>query len=160
MIALAQVASGSIQNAISVCKMEDAQQRIRRASALLMKAREDEQRRIARMLHETTSQDLLALKLNLGVALKRSGESGEEVQSLLRESIEMAKGTMQEIRTLSYVLHPPLLDESGLECALPWFVNGFAKRSEIDVESEAGCEGRDGWMRRRRARCFGRCRRV
>ena len=134
MIALVQVASGSIQNAISVCKMEDAQQRIRRASALLMKAREDEQRRIARMLHETTSQDLLALKLNLGVALKRSQESGEELQSLLRESIEMAKGTMQGIRTLSYVLHPPLLDESGLECALPWFVNGFAKRSEIDVD--------------------------
>ncbi len=134
MTTLSQVASGSIQNAISLRKMEDEQQRIRQASALLVKAREDEQRRIARMLHETTSQDLLALKLNLGVALKRSGESGEEVQSLLRESIEMAKGTMQGIRTLSYVLHPPLLDESGLECALPWFVNGFAKRSEIEVD--------------------------
>lgn len=135
MTALAQVASGPIQNAISLRKVEDAKQRVQQVSGALLKAQDDERRRIARILHETTSQDLLAVKMNLGAVLRqRTQELEGEVAALLKETVELTKGTMQGIRTLSYVLHPPLMDESGLACALPWFVNGFAKRSEIDVD--------------------------
>lgn len=133
-VMLAQVAAGPIQSAISLRRMEDAQHRARSASSALLKVQDDERRRIARTLHETTSQDLLAAKMNLGMVLRRSRELGIEVHDLVRQAADLVRNTMQEIRTISYVLHPPLLDESGLECALSWFVKGFAKRSEIDVD--------------------------
>jgi PAS domain S-box-containing protein len=105
-------------------------------AARQLQARDDERRRIARELHETTVQQLVALRLNLA-ALERSGAiAGASERARLDESITLAERSMTELRTLSYLLHPPLLDEAGLEPAIRWYVRGFAQRSGLDVRLE------------------------
>jgi PAS domain S-box-containing protein len=106
---------------------------VRALAARQMQAQDEERRRIARELHETTAQDLAALKMNL-VALDRSGTlSRARDRALLEESAALAERSMNDIRTLSYLLHPPFLDEVGLTSALRWFATGFAKRSGVEV---------------------------
>lgn len=102
----------------------------------LMRAQDEERRRIARDLHETTAQDLAALKMNLA-ALARSGAAlSDKERILLAESAALAERSMSDLRTLSYLLHPPLLDEAGLSAALRWYVTGFSERSGIAVGLE------------------------
>jgi PAS domain S-box-containing protein len=100
----------------------------------LMHAQDDERRRIARMLHETTAQDLAALKMHLVRLSRTAGALTDADRSLLTESITFAEQSMQEIRTLSYLLHPPFLDETGLLAALRWYVAGYAERSGVSVD--------------------------
>jgi len=100
----------------------------------LMHAQDDERRRIAAMLHETTAQDLVALKMLLA-RLNRTAEglnAGE--REVLGETVALAEQAMGDIRTVSYLLHPPFLDEAGLLSALRWYARGFAERSGIKVE--------------------------
>jgi two-component system NarL family sensor kinase len=113
---------------------KDAFEKMRTLTGRLLHAQDDERRRIAQMLHETTAQDLAALKMQL-TRLSRAGValSGGDREALT-ESIELAERSMSGIRTLSYVLHPPLLDEAGLVSALRWYVAGFAERSGIEVD--------------------------
>jgi PAS domain S-box-containing protein len=99
----------------------------------LMRAQDDERKRIAQLLHETTAQDLAALKMLLA-RLNRTAGLGAEEHGVVVESIALADRSMTEIRTLSYLLHPPFLDEAGLVSALRWYAAGFAKRSGIQVE--------------------------
>ncbi len=100
----------------------------------LMHAQDDERRRIARMLHEMTAQDLAALKM----LLARLGRSAEQLsdadRQLINESVEIAERSMSGIRTLSYLLHPPFLDDNGLLAAVRWYSEGFAARSGIAVD--------------------------
>jgi two-component system, NarL family, sensor kinase len=102
----------------------------------LMHAQDDERRRIAQMLHETTAQDLAALKMHLARLNRTASHLSETDRNLLTESIALAEQSMTEIRTLSYLLHPPLLDETGLLWALRWYAGGFAERSGIKVALE------------------------
>jgi signal transduction histidine kinase len=99
-----------------------------------MQAQDDERRRIARMLHETTAQDLAGLKMHLARLNRTANYLSEADRGALKESIALAERSMAEIRTLSYLLHPPFLDEMGLLPALRWFAAGFAERSGINVE--------------------------
>jgi signal transduction histidine kinase len=100
----------------------------------LMHAQDDERRRIATTLHETTSQDLAALKMLLGRLNRDAGRLTEDERQALAEGIELADQTVNEIRTLSYLLHPPTLDQAGLLAALRWYATGFASRSGIAVD--------------------------
>jgi PAS domain S-box-containing protein len=105
-------------------------------AARQLQARDEERRRIARELHETTVQQLVALRLNLA-ALEQSGTiAGASERAQLDESIALAERSMTELRTLSYLLHPPLLDEAGLEPAMRWYVQGVATRSGLNVQLE------------------------
>ncbi len=105
----------------------------RTLSARLVRVQDDERRRIARQLHETTAQDLAALKMNLA-ALDRSGAvAGDSGREILEESVTLAGRAMEDIRVLSYLLHPPLLDEAGLVSMLRWYTRGFGHRSGITV---------------------------
>jgi signal transduction histidine kinase len=97
----------------------------------LMHAQDDERRRIATMLHETTAQDLAALKMLLGRLNRTAGHLNDGERNALIESISLAEQAMTEIRTVSYLLHPPFLDEGGLLSALRWYAGGFAERSGI-----------------------------
>jgi two-component system NarL family sensor kinase len=112
----------------------EAFEQMRTLTGRLLRAQDDERRRIAQMLHETTAQDLAALKMHLA-RLSRAdlGLSGGD-RAALTESIGLAERSMSGIRTLSYVLHPPLLDEAGLVSALRWYAAGFAQRSGVRVE--------------------------
>ena len=100
----------------------------------LMDAQDGERRRIATMLHETTAQDLAALKMLLTRLNRAAADLPDEERHALNESIGLAEQSMAEIRTVSYLLHPPFLDEAGLVLALRWYVGGFAKRSGITVD--------------------------
>jgi two-component system NarL family sensor kinase len=100
----------------------------------LMHAQDDERRRLATMLHETTAQDLAALKMLLARLNRTAVRLSDDERDALTESISLAEQSMTEIRTVSYLLHPPLLDEAGLLPALRWYAGGFAKRSGIKVD--------------------------
>jgi signal transduction histidine kinase len=114
--------------------LKDSYNQMRMLTGRLTRAQDDERQRIARMLHETTAQDLAALKMLLSRLNRTSEGLGESERDILAESILLADRSMTAIRTLSYVLHPPFLDETGLLSALRWFATGFAKRSGIKVD--------------------------
>jgi two-component system NarL family sensor kinase len=107
---------------------------MRTLTARLMRAQDDERRRIAQMLHETTAQDLAALKMLLARLNRTAGQLDDGERRALTESISLAEQSMTQIRTLSYLLHPPFLDENGLVSALRWYAAGFTDRSGIRVD--------------------------
>jgi PAS domain S-box-containing protein len=107
---------------------------LRALAGRLMHEQDDERRRIAQMLHETTAQDLAALKMLLARLNRTSDRLGDSERGALTESMSLAEQSMAQIRTLSYLLHPPLLDETGLLSALRWYAAGFAERSGIKVD--------------------------
>jgi signal transduction histidine kinase len=105
----------------------------RRLTGSVLKAQDEERRRIARELHDSTGQNLVAATLLLGKLQRKSPQTQDtdvsELGDLLQRSIA-------DLRTMSYLLHPPLLDEAGLPLALQSYVNGFSRRSGINVEVE------------------------
>jgi signal transduction histidine kinase len=107
---------------------------LRLLSRRLIRAQEAERRRIARELHGQTAQNLTAISLALARAEQTLAPSETSALSLLRETRELAERSVAEIRTLSYLLHPPLLDEEGLVSAVHWYVSGFVKRSGIRTQ--------------------------
>jgi PAS domain S-box-containing protein len=112
----------------------DSFTQMRTLTGRLMRAQDDERRRIAQMLHETTAQDLAALKMHLARLSRTAVGLSDADRAALTESIELAERSMSGIRTLSYLLHPPFLDEAGLLSALRWYASGFAERSGIKVD--------------------------
>lgn len=113
-----------------VKRSEDA---LRRLSGRLMRAQDESRRQIARDLHDSTAQSLLAARLGIGQALRRSPRLTRATRAALEESRALIDESQREIRTVAYLLHPPLLDEAGLAAALRWLSDGFSKRTEIDI---------------------------
>jgi len=106
----------------------------RMLSARILELQDVERRKIARELHDSVGQFLAGLKLNLGRLQRRESESLHQNRSLLLESIDLTDRAIVEVRTMSHLLHPPLLDELGFHSAARWYTEGFAKRSGIQVE--------------------------
>jgi two-component system, NarL family, sensor kinase len=119
------------ENVTEIKQAHDAQQQL---SGLLLRAQDEERRRIARDLHDVTAQNLASMKADLTRVRKESEVLGANAVEPLRESMLICDQVIQELRTLSYLLHPPLLDELGLVPALQWFVRGFIERSGIQVQ--------------------------
>lgn len=94
---------------------------------------EEERRRIARDLHDSVGQLLAAISMNHSAVQSESEKLSARAAHCLQENAQMVEELSKQIRTISYLLHPPLLDEAGLEPALHCFVDGFAKRSDIAV---------------------------
>lgn len=113
---------------------------IRELTGRLLKSQDDERRRLARELHDSTGQMLAALKINLDVISMRASGLDPEIKKLVSESTVITEEINRQLRTMSYLLHPPLLDESGLPSALRWYVDGFAQRSGIEVNLEISTE--------------------
>jgi two-component system, NarL family, sensor kinase len=99
----------------------------------LLRLQDEERRRIARNLHDVTGQTLAALKMAVA-ELEHRLQLGSCTSSVLSEIDALAEQALQEIRTTSYLLHPPLLDEVGFSAAAEWYVEGFAKRSGISTK--------------------------
>lgn len=114
---------------VDITLMKNAQESLRELSGLLLQSQDHERRRIARNLHDSTGQLLAALEMNLGKL--------DEVVPVLRESLtssmELASECNRQIRSMSYLLHPPMLEELGLLYALRDYCRGFSARSKIDV---------------------------
>jgi len=112
-----------------------AEESQRALSVALMRAQDDERRRIARELHDSTGQYLSALALAIDAA--RSHEDGVPAGTVrkLEEANEIINRCSAELRTLSHLLHPPLLEELGLASAVNWYVAGFAERSGVKIDA-------------------------
>jgi signal transduction histidine kinase len=106
----------------------------RMLSGRILELQDVERRKIARELHDSVGQFLAGLKINLARLHRREAVPGVESHPLLLESIELTDRAIGEVRTISHLLHPPLLDELGLYSAARWYTEGFAKRSGIQVE--------------------------
>jgi PAS domain S-box-containing protein len=104
---------------------------LRRLSAQVLSLQDFERRRIARELHDSLGQYLTALKINIDI-LKRSPRESE----LWSQADQLMERCMCEVRTLSYLLHPPMMDEVGLASTARWYVQGFGQRSGIQVKLE------------------------
>jgi signal transduction histidine kinase/DNA-binding response OmpR family regulator len=114
--------------------VEQADQ-LRDLSVRLLKAQDDERRRLARELHDSSGQVLSVLSMNLAILARNSGKSGQEAKNaeLIRDSLELVSQISRDIRTTSYLLHPPMLDETGLIGALRWYVEGLVERGGIEI---------------------------
>jgi len=113
---------------------EQAESHLRQLSLRLMTLQDQERRHIARELHDTTGQTLAAMKMS--IALIRQAGANPRLQPLIDDLEALVDEALQEVRTTSYLLHPPLLDEAGIASAVRWFVEGFARRSGIDVQCD------------------------
>jgi signal transduction histidine kinase len=107
---------------------------LRSLSGRLLRLQDEERRRLARELHDSTAQSLAALSLELAIVGERGGRLAPRARHALEEAGRIADACSRELRTLSYLLHPPLLDEMGLASALTGYVEGFSKRSGIRVQ--------------------------
>jgi len=115
--------------------LDNANQNLHALSARLLHLQDEERRRFARELHDSVGQSLVGLTLNLS-AVRADIERLAKTANALTESEAMVQEMSTEVRTISYLLHPPMLDEAGLASALRWYVEGFTQRSKVKVEAE------------------------
>jgi len=113
-----------------ITQRKAAQDAARQLSARLLMMQDEERRRLARELHDSAGQMIAALIMNIDQLKKAQREGGERAR-LLSDSDALLQNLNKELRTMSHLLHPPLLDEVGLSSALQWYVDGFSKRSGI-----------------------------
>jgi len=123
-------------------QLQQSNSDLRDLSVRLLRVQDDERRRIARDLHDSTGQALTALKLELAGIERELASRHPQLARRLAANIESARQISDELRTISYLLHPPLLDELGLGSALRWYMDGFQKRSGINVQLEFSGEAR------------------
>ncbi|HLJ30443.1 MAG TPA: MEDS domain-containing protein [Candidatus Angelobacter sp.] len=114
--------------------LEQAEQSLRELSVGMLQLQEEERRRIARELHDTTSQNLMALVLTLSSLKDPVAALDSHSRKRFSASLGLARQAAREVSTLSFLLHPPLLEGSGLVEALRWYVRGFSRRSGIKVK--------------------------
>jgi len=110
---------------------------LRQLSTRLLQLQDEERRRISRDLHDITGQKLAFQTIGLSQVLtQKSDVLDEESRRTLSECVALSKQVADEIRTLSYLLHPPLLDELGLASAVRWYAEGYERRTGIQVKVE------------------------
>jgi PAS domain S-box-containing protein len=140
---------GYVGGCLDIQSQKEAGEKVRNAEDMtrLMKAQDEERRRIARELHDSAGQTLAALAVSLPQLVRHVGDIAPELAGKGREIEAMLQQLQSEIRTTSYLLHPPLLDEIGLASALHCYVEGLAERSQIaitlDVADNVGRLPRD-----------------
>jgi signal transduction histidine kinase len=109
---------------------------LRAFSRRLYRSQDEERRRIARELHDSTGQNLAVLEINLSRVKAAISTRGREFDEILSQSISLTRSISDELRTLSYLLHPPMLDECGLNAAIRSYVSGINQRNGLHVEVE------------------------
>lgn len=107
-------------------------EQLRELSIRLVQIQDEEGRRIARDLHDSAGQIITAISLNLACIAQRAGKYAEIVNEI-KQSQEMVHQLSKEIRTVSYLFHPPLLDEAGLTGAIRWYAQGLTERSGLKI---------------------------
>jgi signal transduction histidine kinase len=114
-------------------ELDNANKSLRDLSARLLQSQDEERRRLARELHDSVGQLLAGLSMNLA-NVRGEIERLHKTAAALTDSEAIVQEMSQEVRTISHLLHPPLLDEAGLESAVRWYVDGFVERSKIKVD--------------------------
>jgi PAS domain S-box-containing protein len=117
-----------------------AEENLRKLSGQLLQAQDEERRRLARELHDSAGQIAAALNMKLSALQSETGNINPHARSLVKDSLSLVDDLSKEVRTVSHLLHPPLLDELGLSSALRNYVKGFAERSNIKVDLEIAAD--------------------
>jgi len=113
-----------------------AEEQLRELSGRLLKAQDEERSRVGRELHDTVGQYLAAVKMALDGLLLEDGFDPARVRKQIEDSVPIVERAIQEVRTLSYLLYPPMLNEAGLATAIRWHLQGFSNRSGIQITHE------------------------
>lgn len=121
-------------------ELEQRTQQIQELTGHLLRLQDAERRRVARELHDSTGQMLVALNVNLALLNAEVKGMNPKVEQVVADSASLIEEMTRQIRTMSYLLHPPLLDETGLRSALAWYVEGFSSRSNIKVSLQVPAE--------------------
>jgi PAS domain S-box-containing protein len=119
-----------------ITERKRAEENVRLLSGQLLHLQDQERRRIARELHDSSGQILAALAINLSLAQSGNDKIDLRAAKALQESVGLVQELSRELRTLSHLLHPPLLDEVGLASGLRSYLDGFTERSKITVDLE------------------------
>ena len=115
-------------------QLHEANRELRHLSSRIVAIRDEERRRLGRELHDSQGQYLAAIKMNLEMIETTDAALSTVQKSALTEAITLLERSMREIRVISHLLHPPLLDEIGLQAVVPWYLNSFSERSGIQID--------------------------
>jgi signal transduction histidine kinase len=121
-------------------ELERERRDVQNLSSQLLLAQDEERRRISRELHDSTGQLLVALAMNLDRLKSEMIEPNPGAEAVIKDTGSLVDEMSRQLRTMSYLLHPPLLDEAGLVSAVKWYVEGFSTRSAIQVSLELPSE--------------------
>jgi PAS domain S-box-containing protein len=128
-------------------QLHNSETSLRNLSLHLLRTQDEERRRIGRDLHDSLGQYLAVLKMNLDSVASSVGQKDAGVAQVVAQCIRLAEDSIKEVRTVSYLLYPPMLEEMGLKSAIPWYLDGFSARSGIkttlDVQADFGRLPRD-----------------
>ena len=117
-------------------RLIESENHLRELSTQLLRAQDDERRHIARELHDGLGQCLAALKLSVNLLQSLLPQASEIVNKRFEECLNLTDEAISQVRTISHLMYPPLLEELGLESAIPWYVSGFEQRSGIKTNLE------------------------
>lgn len=112
------------------------ERQLQQLTGRMLRLQDEERRRIARELHDGLAQEIFALTIDLAHLEAQLSDSPADLRSLLNESLALGEQALQEVRTISYLLHPPLLEQAGLVSAVRCYLEGFTRRSGIEAEFE------------------------
>lgn len=129
-------AIGRLHLGTDLTKLRRSEHQLRVVSGHLLNLRDEERRKLGRDLHDSAGQLLSMAKLNLSLAQEHLGPIHPRAAAYVEECSKLIDQALSEVRTISYLLHPPLLEELGLAGVLPWYVSGFSERSRIKVSLE------------------------
>jgi PAS domain S-box-containing protein len=121
-------------------KLHDSEKSLRQLSLRLLQTQDEERRRIGRDLHDSVGQYLVGLKMKVDSLKSAAVRSQRGDSSELAECSQLIEEAISEVRTISYLLYPPMLEELGLKSAVPWYLEGFTKRSGIKTAFEVSPE--------------------
>jgi PAS domain S-box-containing protein len=117
-------------------KLHESEKSLRQLSLRLLQTQDEERRHIGRDLHDSVGQYLVGLKMKVDSLKSSANRSERKDASQLAECSQLIDEAIKEVRTISYVLYPPMLEELGLKSAIPWYLEGFTKRSGIKTTFE------------------------
>jgi signal transduction histidine kinase len=137
-----QLAVAAIESHALAKESSEREEEYRQLCNRLLTLQDDERRRLALELHDSTAQNLAVLIMNLALLAQNEPELNAQSRQLLAESRSLAEECSRDVRTRAYLLHPPLLDQAGLVSAVRWFADGFTKRSGIHAIMILGDIGR------------------
>jgi PAS domain S-box-containing protein len=121
-------------------ELQEQSNQVRDLSWRLLRSQDEERRHIARELHDSAGQTLTVLGISLAQLAQKTGRNAPELAAEAEQIQETVQQLHREIRTTSYLLHPPLLDESGLHSAISWYLQGLLERSGLEVRLDISNE--------------------
>jgi signal transduction histidine kinase len=139
-----QYANETLENRVRrrTLELERERREVQNLSSQLLQAQDEERRRISRDLHDSTGQLLVALTMNLARLKSDQTWGNRDAAALIDHTAAIVDEITRQLRTISYLLHPPMLDEAGLLSAVKWYIDGFSTRSSVQVSMDCSDLGR------------------